>query len=93
MDSVDNGVFYSCYCPKARGDGRIDDENRISVKCVKESVTPGAVCGDGGDFRAVHQQAYKQERRHREQGVRGDARKAGVRYPNHVCEEGNKCIS
>ena len=49
---------------------------------------PGAACGDGGDFGSVHQQADKQERRHREQGVRGDARKSGLRYPNHICEEG-----
>ena len=33
----------------------------------------GAACGDGGDFSSVNQQAHKQEGRHREHGVRGDA--------------------
>lgn len=49
---------------------------------------PGAACKDGGDFGSVHQQADKQEGRHREQGVRRDARKAGLRYPDYICEEG-----
>ena len=43
-----------------------------------------------GNFRSVHQQADKQERLYREQGVRGDARKAGLRNSDHLCEEGNK---
>ena len=51
---------------------------------------PGAACGDGGDFSSVHQQTDKQVVRHREQGVRGDARKAWLRYSNHICEEGNQ---
>lgn len=36
---VEYKPFYLTCCSKARGDGCIDDENRISVKCVKESVT------------------------------------------------------
>lgn len=46
---------------------------------------PGAACGDGRHFRAVHQQAHQQAGRHREQDLRGDARQAGLRYSDHVC--------
>ena len=31
--------FYSRHCPKACGDGRIDDKIRIKVKCLEERVT------------------------------------------------------
>lgn len=48
---------------------------------------PGAAYGDGRHFRSVYQQTYKQAGRHREQDFRGDARQAGVRYSDHVCEK------
>ena len=31
--------FYSRHCPKACGDGRIDDKIRIKVKCLEERIT------------------------------------------------------
>ena len=45
----------------------------VKVKCLEERVTQAQLAEMVGNFRSLHQQADKQEGRHREQGVRGDA--------------------
>ena len=66
----------------------------IKVKCLEERVTQAQLAemvGTSAPYITLFtMQADKQEGRHREQGVRRDARKAGLRYPDYLCKK--RCL-
>ena len=87
-DSGANRIVYvSCNPATLARDAKILSEYGFRMRCVQPvdmfPHTQHVECV------TLMTRKHKQAERHREQDFRGDARQTGVRYSDHVCEEGN----